>query len=90
MFKLEEEREYEQVFYDGLTFNQMLENSRQEKLSKEKEIEEKEKEFEKQLVNFWKLINKNGTEIKRKNKLSVRQTYYSGNQNIAHLKNRHI
>ena len=76
MFQLEEEREYEQVFYDGLTFNQMLDNARQEKLSKEKEIVEKEKEFEKQLVSYLKLITHifYETEIQITNKLSVRQS----------------
>ncbi len=65
--QIEEEREYERVLYDNLTFRQMMANAREAKIKQLQEVEAKEKEFETKLVKKTCLdfIVREGYPIKR-------------------------
>ena len=50
-FQIEEDREYERVLYDGLSFRQMVQNVHEAKRKELQEIAKKEKEFSEKLVS---------------------------------------
>jgi hypothetical protein len=56
--QIEEQREYERVLYDNLTFRQMMANAREAKIKQLQEVDAKEKEFETKLVkkHVWILL----------------------------------
>ena len=56
-FQIEEDREYERVLYDGLSFRQMALNVSEAKRKELEEIAKKEKEFSEKLVSIQILLS---------------------------------
>lgn len=68
--QLEEEREYERVFYDGLTFKETLAKVQEEKVLEAQAIVAREKEISENFITMKKELKAWRLRVESKNKLA--------------------